>query len=284
MASVIHGFMYNKDAFAELGLEVPTTEEEFFAALEVIKEDGTYIPMSMGTADQWESATMGYTNIGPNYWKGEDGRLALIAGDAKLTDEQFVAPFEILTRWGDYLPMGYEAQTYPDSQNVFMLGRAAIYPTGSWEIAPFGVDIDFELGAFKPPVQNAGDDCYISDHVDIALGLNAASTNKEDAMVFLKWVGSKEFAEIYSNALPGFFSLSKHDITIENPVAQEFISWRGDCGSTIRVAHQILARGTPNLWNEMWVVSANVINGSQSPEEAATQLQTGLDSWYQPAK
>ncbi|HRY27230.1 MAG TPA: ABC transporter substrate-binding protein, partial [Geminicoccaceae bacterium] len=25
MASVIHGFMYNKDAFAELGLEVPTT-------------------------------------------------------------------------------------------------------------------------------------------------------------------------------------------------------------------------------------------------------------------
>ena len=29
---------------------------------------------------------MGYQNIGPNYWKGEDGRLALIAGTQKLTD------------------------------------------------------------------------------------------------------------------------------------------------------------------------------------------------------
>ena len=74
MASVIHGFIYNADAFAELGIDVPTTEAEFFAALDAIKEDGSYIPMAMGTNDQWEAATMGYNNIGPNYWKGEEGR------------------------------------------------------------------------------------------------------------------------------------------------------------------------------------------------------------------
>ena len=83
MASVIHGFIYNKDAFDELGIAVPTTEAEFFAALDKIKADGTYIPMAMGTKDQWEAATMGYQNIGPNYWKGEEGRLALIEGDAE---------------------------------------------------------------------------------------------------------------------------------------------------------------------------------------------------------
>ena len=59
MASVIHGFIYNKDAFAEVGVEVPTTEAEFFAALDAIKADGNYIPMAMGTNDQWEAATMG---------------------------------------------------------------------------------------------------------------------------------------------------------------------------------------------------------------------------------
>ncbi len=32
----------------------------------------------------------------------------------------------------------------------------------------------------------------------------------------------------------------------------------------------------------MWVISANVINGTMTPEEAAEQLQTGLDSWYEP--
>ncbi len=93
MASVIHGFIYNADAFDELGIAVPTTEAEFFAALDKIKADGTYIPMAMGTNDQWEAATMGYNNIGPNYWKGEEGRLALIKGEQKLTDPQWVAPF-----------------------------------------------------------------------------------------------------------------------------------------------------------------------------------------------
>ena len=61
--------------------------------LDKIKADGTYIPMAMGTNDQWEAATMGYQNIGPNYWKGEEGRLALIEGEQKLTDPQWVAPF-----------------------------------------------------------------------------------------------------------------------------------------------------------------------------------------------
>jgi raffinose/stachyose/melibiose transport system substrate-binding protein len=32
------------------------------------------------------------------------------------------------------------------------------------------------------------------------------------------------------------------------------------------------------------VASANVINGTQTPEDAAKKLQDGLDSWYKPAK
>jgi raffinose/stachyose/melibiose transport system substrate-binding protein len=282
MASVIHGFMYNKAIFKELGLEVPTTQAEFFAVLDKIKANGTYIPLAMGTVDQWEAATMGYTNIGPNYWKGEEGRKALVEGKAKLTDPAYVEPFEELAKWKPYLGDGFEAQTYPDSQNLFTLGRAAVYPTGSWEISPFGKDAQFELGAFKPPVKNAGDKCYISDHVDIGMGINAASPNKEAAKKFVAWVGSPEFAELYGNALPGFIPLAKAPIKFENPVAQEFVSWREQCGATIRLPYQIISRGTPNLWNDMWVVSANVVNGTQTPQDGAAQLQKGLASWYAP--
>ncbi|MCE8523989.1 carbohydrate ABC transporter substrate-binding protein [Ruegeria pomeroyi] len=284
MASVIHGFIYNKDAFAELGLNVPETEAEFFDVLEKIKADGSYIPMAMGTNDQWEAATMGYNNIGPNYWKGEEGRLALINGEQKLTDEAWVAPYRALAKWGGYLGDGYEAQTYPDSQNLFTLGRAAIYPAGSWEITGFNAQADFEMGAFKPPVQNAGDKCYISDHTDIAIGMNAASPNAEAARTFLDWVGSEEFANIYANALPGFFSLSSFDVPMQDPLAQEFVSWRGECGSTIRSTYQILSRGTPNLENETWNASVQVIKGAESPEDAGKRLQDGLASWYDPQK
>ncbi|MEZ5753487.1 MAG: ABC transporter substrate-binding protein [Paracoccaceae bacterium] len=284
MASVIHGFIYNKDAFDALGIAVPTTRDEFFAALDKIKADGTYIPMAMGTNDQWEAATMGYNNIGPNYWKGEEGRLALIKGEQKLTDADWVAPFEELARWKDYLGDGFEAQTYPDSQNLFTLGRAAIYPAGSWEISGFNAQAGFAMGAFPPPVAAAGDTCYISDHTDIAIGMNAKSPNAEAAKTFLEWVGSAEFAAMYANALPGFFSLNSTPVEMQDPLAQEFVSWRGKCQSTIRSTYQILSRGTPNLENETWNASANVIRGSETPADAAKRLQDGLASWYEPQK
>jgi len=284
MASVIHGFIYNKDAFDKLGIAVPKTRDEFFAALDKIKADGTYVPMAMGTNDQWEAATMGYNNIGPNYWKGEEGRKALIAGTQKLTDEDWVAPYRELAKWKDYLGDGFEAQTYPDSQNMFTLGRAAIYPAGSWEISGFNTQAKFKMGAFPPPVAAAGDECYISDHTDIAMGMNAKSAHPEESKAFLEWVGSPEFAAIYANALPGFFSLNSTPVKMEDPLAQEFVSWRDKCHSSIRSTYQILSRGTPNLENETWTASANVIKGTETPEDAGKKLQAGLDSWYKPAQ
>ena len=74
MASVIHGFIYNKDAFAKVGAKEPTTMAEFHDVLDKLKKDGTYTPIVLGTADQWEAATMGFQNIGPDYWHGETGR------------------------------------------------------------------------------------------------------------------------------------------------------------------------------------------------------------------
>jgi raffinose/stachyose/melibiose transport system substrate-binding protein len=284
MASVIHGFLYNKSIFEAEGLTPPKTEAEFFALLDKVKAKGEVAPLDIGTADQWEAATMGYQNIGPNLWKGEEGRKALIAGTQKFTDKPYVEAFEELAKWRPYLPDGYQAQTYPDSQNLFTLGRAAIYPAGSWDIAAFNAQADFKMGAFPPPVEKAGDKCYISDHTDIALGMNAKTKNPEAAKAFLEWVASAEFADVYSNALPGFFSLSNHPVEIKDPVAAEFVSWRKICEPSIRNSYQILSRGTPNLENELWNVSAQVLNGTLTPQQAAEQIQKGLDSWYKPAK
>lgn len=282
MASVIHGFIYNKEIFDELGLSVPSTTAEFMDVLQKIKADGSYTPLDMGTADQWEAATMGFQNIGPNYWQGEQGRKALIAGSEKLTDPQYVAVWQQLADWSPYLGKGYKAQKYPDSQNLFTLGRAAIYPAGSWDISTFNSQADFTFAAFPPPLPEGQSQCFISDHTDIALGINSKSDKLEQAKIFVDWLGSSEFADLYANALPGFFSLSNHKVELQDPVAQMFVSWRDNCESTIRNSYQILSRGTPNLENELWNVSAQVINGTMTPQQAAEQAQSGLASWYQP--
>lgn len=286
MASVIHGFFYNKDIFKKLNLKVPQTKAEFMQVLEAIKKDGRYTPIAMGTSDLWEAATMGFQNIGPNNWKGEDGRNALLKGKQKYTDAAYVKTWKELASWAPYLPKGFQSVKYPDSQQLFTLGKAAIYPTGSWEIWLFEKDSAFELGIFPPPVDKKGDTVYISDHTDIALGMNAKSKHPEEAKKFLEWMTTPEFATLYSNALPGFFTLSNHKITLKDPIANEFLSWRSTCKSTIRNSYQILSRGdqhgAPNLENDLWQVSAAVINGTMTPEAAAKQVQAGLDKWYKP--
>ena len=284
MASVIHGFIYNKDALKKVGAEEPKTMDEFYALLDKLKKDGTYTPLVMGTADQWEAATMGFQNIGPNYWGGETGRANLIAGKEKFTDPQYVAVFKELAKWGPYMGNGFQAQSYPDSQNLFSLGKGAIYAAGSWDISTFRGTAKFPMAAFKAPTVAGEKDCYISDHTDIAMGINAASKNKDDAKKFLEWMATPEFATLYANALPGFFPLSKDAVKIDDDLAATMVGWRQQCKSTIRNSYQILSRGTPNLENELWNVSAQVINGALTPDAAGKQLQDGLDKWYKPGK
>lgn len=282
IASVMHGFLYNKKIFRELKLQPPATEEEFFKVLETVKKSGKYAPLALGTADQWEANQVVFTSIGANYWKGEDGRKALIAGKAKFTDPQFVGAWEYEARLGSYLSKGASAQTYGDSQNQFALGKAAIYPSGSWDIAYFKQDPELELGAFNPPVRKAGDKCYISDHTDIGMSVNKKSKNKEDAYKFLAWLGSQEFADIYTNKVTGFFSLSNHLISIKDPLAKQMNGWRASCASTIRLNAQILNRGEPSMENELWNVNAQVLNGKLAPKDAARQIQAGFAKWYKP--
>jgi raffinose/stachyose/melibiose transport system substrate-binding protein len=284
MASVIHGFIYNKKIFDELKLTPPKTMAEFHAALDKIKADGKYTPIAMGTADQWEAATMGFQNIGVNYWKGEEGRKALIEGKQKLTDPAYVKTFAELATWAPYMGRGYQAQKYPDTQNLFALGRAAIFPAGSWDIPTFRQQADFEFDAFPAPLPEGASKCYISDHTDIAVGINAKSKNVEAAKTFLAWVASPDFAEVYANSLPGFFPLSSAKVTLKDPVAAKFAGWRGTCESSIRNSYQILARGTPDLETVLWNVSAQVLNGTMKPEEAAKKAEDSLASWYQPHK
>ena len=282
MASVIHGFYYNRDAFDELGLEAPETMQDFHEALEAIAADGTYTPIAQGTLDQWDIAEVDYTGIGPNYWKGEEGRQAMIDGTAKFTDPEFVAPLEELATWGQYMPSGFEALSYDDAKVLFTNGDGAIFPGGSWEITGFERDAAFEIGLFKPPVPTEGDPCYISDHVDIGMGMNAATDHPDEARTLLEWVASAEFGELYSNALPGFFSLREGEIEVDNELANEFVSWREECESTIRLPAQKLNRGDPALWDEVYAVSSEVVNGTLTPAAGGQRLQDGLDSWYTP--
>lgn len=283
MGGSIHGFIYNVEIFDELDLTPPETHNEFLAVLEAISSDGQYTPLAMGTADPWSVGEMGYANIGPNYWSGEDGRLGLIDGTKKFTDPEFVAAFAALAEWNPYLPESHQAVTYEDAQILFTNERAAIYPSGSWEIVGFNQQADFEMGFFKAPLPSSEQDtCYTNFHTDIGMGMNTATEHPEEARTFLEWMTTQEFATVFGNAVVGQVPLTSEPVELEDPLLQQFLTAVTDCETTIRPAYQKLDRGDPNTTVELYNVSAAVISGSITPEEAGATLQTALDSWYTP--
>lgn len=275
VASVIHGFFYNKDIFRRLDLQPPRTVADFIRVLEALKQAGV-TPLALGTAEGWESSQIVFTNIGPNFWRGEEGRKALTTGRARFTDAPFVDALAFTARLGRYLPAGADRQTYAASQARFAAGGAAIYPAGSWDIARFSRRPGAAMGVFPPPLTSERAACHISDHMDLGLGVNRAAKNKEDAYKFLAWVGSQEFADLYTNRLTGFFTLSHHLIAVRDPVAKQMAEWRKRCASTIRLNAQLPERGQPGMEAQLWEVTSQVLNGSLAPADGAARLQEGF--------
>ncbi|GAA1923926.1 ABC transporter substrate-binding protein [Microbacterium aoyamense] len=282
-ASVLAGFYYNKAIFEELGLEIPTTMEEFYGVLDAVKENGTYAPIALGSADGWQLAYNVLYSLGPNYWKGEDGRLGLIDGTQKLTDPDFVDAFQATADLIPYLPEGYQSLSYEDMMQLFTLGQAAILPDGSWDITA-ATSTGLDVGVFAAPVVNEGDQRYQQEMPDMAIGLSASSKNKEAAAEFLEWLGTPEFQQLYVNKLPGFFSMGTEPVTYDNKLAQEFADLKIDALLTPRLALDRLSAGQPPLDDDIWAVLQTMFNDGVTAEEATTTLQTNLDSWYVPAE
>ncbi len=229
-------------------------------------------PLAIGTKEGWTTTSMGSDNIGPNFWGGDQARLDLIAGKRKANDAGFLAAWTALSKWAPFLPEGHEAISYTDSQGLFTSGKAAIFPAGSWEIAGFEKDASFKMGAFAAPPPAGAKEASVSDEIDIAMGANAKSAHLDEAKKFVEYLTTEEFATVYSQGLPGFFSLSDYKIKLDDPLANTFLSWRNSAKSALRLSYQKL-QGNPDLSieNELWDLTTKL------------QLQSDLDKYYPPS-
>ena len=208
----MEGFTYNKARSPSSASTTDQPRPNSSQVLDAIKNDGTYIPLAMGTADSWTDATMGLVHTRAEFWKGEEGRQALIAGRAKLTDQPYVDALKFLQQGPLCHPAPRRSST-PIPRRCFRSARRRS-SAGSWEISLFREKANFEMGVFKPPVANIGDQQYIDQQIDIAFTYNPKSQIFAAAKVFIQWTGSAEFATLYSNALPGFFTLGDYQVTV----------------------------------------------------------------------
>ena len=278
-----HGIYYNQDIFKELGLAEPKTWKELLVAAQAIKDAG-YIPFANTSKDSWAVAEIIFMNLAPNFIGGREGRLEYLSGQRCFNDEHVVAAFQAVADLAPYLPKDHELLGYIDSLQLFVQGQAAMWLGGSWDI-PYleenKPDFAWSVFAVPPP---AGQPGYVTFHLDVAVGLNAASTHKPEAREFLAWMTTPEFGKLLGNEMPGLFPMHRQAITLDNPQANTFLALNQERGTDIRFASEKLGDGSPDGYTLMQDGALAVLQGKQTPQQAADALQAGLAQWFEPAQ
>ena len=275
------GIYYNQDIFTELGIAVPTTWEELLVASQAIMDAG-YIPFANASGDSWTIGTLLVQNWLPAIIGGIDGRMAYFNGEKCLNDENMVQAFKQAQDLVPFLPEGWEALTYYDSQQLWLQGKAAMWLGGSWDIPPFELEqTEFQWSIMAVPPAN-GKSQYVEWELDAGVGINSASQHIEEAKTFLSWLTTKQSAELLANNLPGFYPMTKDQITIDNPYAGQFLKLKSDAaGADIRF---YMFGGTPDSYTLMMENAISVMKGEMTPEEAAQSLYDGVASWHEGQK
>lgn len=270
------GIYYNQDVFTKLNVPLPKTWDELLVAAKTFKDAG-YIPFANASGDSWTVPTLLLQNWIPMMIGGKDGRAAYDKGDKCLNDADFTQAFQMLADMTPYLPSGQEALTYYDSQQLFLQGKAVMWFGGSWDIPAFETaKPEFKWSIMGvPPVK--GKDSYFEFELDAGVGINAATKHPNEAKTFLTWLTTKKSAQLLAENLPGFFPMTKDQVTLTNPYANTFLKEiAASKGADIRF---YMNAGTPDSSTLLTDNGIAVLKGAMTPKDAAQNLYDGISSW-----
>lgn len=278
-----HAIYYNETIFDNLGLTKPRTWDELLETARILHDNGI-VPFANGTKDRWDAGALIFLNIAPNYTGGYEGRMQYLEGKRCFNDAHIVAAYQAISDLEPYLPDGFLDLGYEDSRQMFANGKAAMWLGGSWDIPFLDANIQsFEWGVMAVPPP-AGQPGYVTFHPDAGMGLNAASTHKAEARIFLQWMTTREFASLLGDALPGQFPLLSMTPQLADPHANQFLGLNRGRHTDIRFTWERMMDGMPGAYSLIQDGTIGVLSGQMTPQQAADVLQAGLGSWFEPAQ
>lgn len=138
---------YNTDMFKECGIEAPKTLDDLLSDCSVLKDKG-YTAFAIGGGDNWPLLRLLATY--PFRLSGNEFVNNLATGKAKMTDPIGQKTSEFMSEMGQYFQEGFSTTDVATGLNLFLSGKAAMYPTGTWELnyftdanRPEGLNVDY---------------------------------------------------------------------------------------------------------------------------------------------
>jgi raffinose/stachyose/melibiose transport system substrate-binding protein len=150
--SEIVGFYYNKQIFADNGLAVPATLEEFEALLAALR--GADIePLVFGTLDKWQAIHLFGEIQGTNTTREFLDGLIYRRGNADFNDSSILSAAAKVIEWKDagYFMEGFEGVTADDAQALFITGVGGVLLQGSWAAGAVRDGLGENAGFFLMP-------------------------------------------------------------------------------------------------------------------------------------
>lgn len=199
------GIFYNKPIYEELGLEIPTTWDEFMANNEAIKEAGK-VAVIQTYADTWTSQLFVLSDFYNVLAEEPDFAEKFTANEAKFaTTPAALRGFEKLQEVAEagYFNADFGAATYADGVRMIAMGEGAHYPMLTFAvgaIAETAPDYLDDVGFFAQPGDSAesnGLTTWMPDSVYVA----ANTASPDLAKDFVSFIASPEGCDVRNEAV-----------------------------------------------------------------------------------
>lgn len=181
------GIFYRKDLFEEKGIKPPTTREELFAAIEALSDPanemyGLVYPAADSSANV--SFMSWLVSNGGGVW-AEDGITPEWTKPENLETLDFISSI----RDAGYFPEGMASYEQPDSQKMFLTGKAAMVIDsigfGS-QIQAQGDDFVEKVGIIPMPQGKSAKEPAMASAMN-AYMVYSSTEHPEEAKAFIKW-------------------------------------------------------------------------------------------------
>jgi raffinose/stachyose/melibiose transport system substrate-binding protein len=272
------GIFYNKDLFAEHGIDEPRNLTELEAAAEKLKDAGI-TPFAFSDKEGWEAGHILSATLASSI--GSDGVEALLSGKKAWNSPEVVAAIDLWFtdfRERGFLPPSPNAITYDNANALFYSGKAAMNLTGTWMISDINKTADFEVGFIPFPAKDGAG--IFAGGLGGGTFVSANTASPELAVKFLDHLQSPEYGTWSVeklNIIPAY-PVDTTGITT-NPLSKQVLedtgdiaSGEGDFGYNIDVL-------TTDVFNEaMWDGLQSALAGSASAKDVADALEEAFQS------
>lgn len=130
----IEGFWYNKDLFAENGIDVPTTWDEFTDAAATLDAAGVQ-PLTAAGTQGWTITRYLSTYLARS--QGVDALQQVVDGNASFSDPEYLAAIEEVAALGEagYFGQGVTSRDIDTVTSQFFAGNVGMMYNGSWTLS-----------------------------------------------------------------------------------------------------------------------------------------------------